>query len=641
MLSDGPRSFGPHPIFASPWEYLSRRITVKVTQHAAFSGVMVAFNQSLPWVTQLRSEQVAALFQNVVLGVIAAAAAAVVLAGFLIYLGVLNPIVGCAWASYIVVCAGAHITLRYQYGRVKPDGSNWKLWARWFVAICFAEGIGWGWGSTSLAGNSGQFSLQMVVMITTLSIAAGAIPAFSSYLPAFFALFLPSTIPSLVWGIEFREAFPEATMMSLLMVIYVIGMGGLGVRANGGFSELVALRIKASELALDLKKQKETAEQASLAKSQFLAAASHDLRQPVHALGLFVGALRAVTGLPSAALRIIDRMEVSTSAMSDLFSAILDISRLDAGVVEVRPQAFAIQPLLDRICQDYAEEANDKSIVIRLQATRAVVFSDPHLIERILRNLLSNAIRHTDRGCVVVGCRRQNNAVRIEVWDTGTGISPENREKIFQEYVQLRNPERDRAKGLGLGLAIVRRLSELLGCELNLRSYVGRGSCFSISVPVTEASRISSLSAAEGSHIVAAGALILVVDDDTAVCEAMDALLTGWGYAVITAGSGQEALAKISRCPIRPRAIICDYRLRDEENGIEVARLLQAECNEKIPTILITGDTAEDRLIEAQASGLPLLHKPVHKSKLRAAIVNSMRISNDTDGISEHLEIVK
>lgn len=596
-------------------------------------------DQSLASVTRLRSEQVAALFQNVVLGVIAAAAAAIVLVGALIHLGTLNQIVGLAWASYILACAGAHIALRYHYGRGKTDRANWKPWANWFVAISFAEGVGWGWGSVSLAGNSGQFSLQMLVMITTLSIAAGAVPAFSSYLPAFFVLFLPATIPCLVWGIESRSAFPEAAMMSLLMVIYVIGMGGLGIRANRGFNELVGLRIKASELALDLNKQKEAAEQASLAKSQFLAAASHDLRQPVHALGLFFGALRAVTGLPSAALRIIDRMEVSTSAMNDLFSAILDISRLDAGVVEVRPQAFAIQPLLDRVCQDYAEEAQDKSIVIRQRITSGVVFSDPHLIERILRNLISNAIRHTDRGRVVVGCRRGAKTIRVEVWDSGRGIPPENQEKIFQEYVQLQNPERDRAKGLGLGLAIVRRLSELLGCELDLRSRVGRGSCFSITVPLTETSQVSSLSATEGPAIVADGALILVVDDEAAVCEAMDALLTAWGYTVITAGSGLEALAKISKSPARPRIIICDYRLRDEENGIEVARMLQAECNERIPAILITGDTAEDRLVEAQASGLLLLHKPVHNSKLRAAIVNLMRISNYADAISKPLEI--
>jgi two-component system, sensor histidine kinase len=590
--------------------------------------------RSLPPTNRLRSEQVAALFQNVVPGVSAAAASAIVLVSAMTSLGALHQAVGIAWALYIVVCAGAHIALRYSYVRCKPDSLRWKFWADGFVAICLAEGIGWGWASISLAGSSGQFSLEMVVMIVTLSVAAGSIPVFSAYLPAFFALFLPTTIPSLIWAIQTRTMFPEATVMCSMMAIFVTGMGAIGVRANRNFNELVRLRI-------DLQEQKEVAERASLAKSQFLAAASHDLRQPVHALGLFVSALRAVSGLPTAALRILDRMELSTTAMGDLFSAILDISRLDAGVVEVRRQAFALQPLLDRVCQDFAEEAADKSIVLHQQATSAVVFSDPHLVERILRNLVSNAIRHSDQGRLVVGCRKRGKAVRLEVWDTGAGITLENQKRIFQEYVQLHNPERDRTRGLGLGLAIVRRLSELLDCELSLRSHVGRGSCFSICLPLAEVSPISSLAATEVSHVIAEGALILVIDDEVAVREAMDALLTGWGYSVLTAASGDEALTVLAQGKENPRMIICDYRLRGEENGIDVIRLLQVECQQQVPAVLITGDTAEDRLIEAQASGLVLLHKPVHNSKLRAVIVNSMRISNQADVKPELINAIK
>jgi signal transduction histidine kinase/ActR/RegA family two-component response regulator len=579
-------------------------------------------------VTRLHAEQVAALFQNVTIGVIGAATAAIVLAGALIQLGSLDWITGVAWASYITTCAIAHIALRVWYDRARPGDDQWRFWGNWFAAISLAEGLGWGWGSVGLLGHGDRFSLQMIVMVVTLNIGVGSITAFGSYLPAFFALFLPTTIPSVVWGIQVRSDFPEATMMVFLMLVFIAFMGALGVRANRGFNELVGLRIRTSELAKDLRKQKELAEQASLAKSHFLAAASHDLRQPVHALGLFAGALRAVPGLPDEATQLVERIETSTAAMDGLFSAILDISRLDAGVVEVRPQSFALQPLLDRICSDHAGEASEKSVTIVQRPTDAAVFTDPHLMERILRNLISNAVRYTERGRVLVGCRRRGDAIWVEVWDTGAGIPGAERERIFEEYVQLQNPERDRTRGLGLGLAIVRRLCVLLSCELELRSQPGRGSCFRIAVPLAKALP-SSPPAFDPAAVDTGLGLVLVIDDEAPIRDGMRSLLTGWGYQVITAGSGSQMLANLAPSARRPDLIICDYRLRDGENGIDVIAALQAEYHEAIPAMLITGDTAEDRLIEAQASGYLLLHKPVPNGRLRAAIVNLMAASEE------------
>ncbi len=570
---------------------------------------------------RLRAEQIAALFQNVTLGVIGAACGAIVLAGSMIQLGVLDWIKGASWSAYICACAAAHILLAHLYRRAKPSDDQWRIWAVSFTAISLAEGVGWGWGSVSLIGNSDRFALEMMVMVVTLSVAGGAIPAFGSYLPAFFALFVPTTIPSIIWSLASRDLFPEAMVMFLLMLVFTVAMGGLGIRANQAFAELVGLRIRTNELADDLRKQKERAEQASLAKSTFLAAASHDLRQPVHALGLFVGALRA-TALTADGLSLVERIEESVTAMDGLFSAILDISRLDAGVVSIRPEAFPIQPLLDRVCADHADEADAKSIALVQCRCSATVLSDPVLIERIVRNLISNAVRHTRSGRVVVGCRRQGDRVRVEVWDTGPGIPLLERERIFEEYFQLENPERDRTMGLGLGLAIVRRLSVLLDCPVRLRSQSGRGSCFSVEIP-----RAAAIAPADKSNVVDAEAeanrgLIVVVDDEAAVRDAMSSLLTSWGYAAIATGSGAEMIAHLARFAVRPDLIICDYRLRGKENGIEVVRQLRAECGEGVPAMLVTGDTASDRLAEAQASGLLLLHKPVPKGKLRATIAN-------------------
>jgi CheY-like chemotaxis protein len=310
--------------------------------------------------------------------------------------------------------------------------------------------------------------------------------------------------------------------------------------------------------------------------------------------------------------------------MDNLFSALLDISRLDAGVVEVHPKAFLIQPLLDRICRDHAEEADLKGIGLVCMRSGAVVHADPVLVERILRNLISNAVRYTDHGRVVIGCRRAA-ALRVEVWDTGPGIAPHQEERIFQEYFQLANPERDREKGLGLGLAIVRRLTDLLGYELKLRSRLGRGSCFSVAIPLVHDGAASFGHADEPLALTLAHGLVLVIDDEIAIREAMAALLTGWGHEVVTAGSGAEVLAQIDGGLVRPDLIICDYRLRSGETGIEVIEALRSEYNGTVPAMLITGDTAPDRLAEASASGLLLLHKPVPNGKLRAAVANLMQ----------------
>ena len=583
-------------------------------------------DQSAILTNRLRAAQVAALFQHVALGVTGAASGALVLSGSMIHLGALDWVRGASWAFYICACAVAHLVLWRLYLHARPNDDQWKIWAIIFTGISLAEGVGWGWASVSLAGNTDRFSLEMLVMVVTLGVAGGAIPAFSSYMPAFFVFFLPATIPAVFWSTASKDLFPEAPVMLLLMLVYITAMGGLSVRANRSFKELVDLRIRTNELADDLRKQKELAEQASLAKSGFLAAASHDLRQPVHALGLFVGALRAVS-LPPEGIRLVERIEESVISMDGLFSAILDISRLDAGVIEARPEAFSIKPMLDRICDDYASEAEEKSIELVCCPCSAILFTDPPLLERILRNLVSNAVRHTRSGRVLVGCRRSAGRIRIEVWDTGPGIPLDERDQIFQEYFQLRNPESDRATGLGLGLAIVRRLSILLDCPVKLRSRAGQGSCFSVEIPIAAGPEASAKSNALADTAGVARGLVVVVDDEAAIRDAMDSLLTSWGYEVIAARSGAEIMRLVARRAEDPDLIICDYRLREGENGIDVVDQLRLQCGRVVPAMLITGDTAADRLIEAQASGLLLLHKPVPNGKLRAAVVNLIAAS--------------
>lgn len=568
---------------------------------------------------QIGAEQVAALFRPVVLGVIGATAGAAVLSGTLYRLGYCDGHQALVWTGFITLCAIIHIALRQRYVSAKTGITEWRPWAHAFTLVSLAEGVGWGWGTVGLASSAGGLEATLLVLVVTLGIAAGAIPAFSAYLPAFFAMFVPATLPYFVASLGAESPIQQAS--ALLMFIYIGGIGALGVAANRSFNTMVKLRLQAEQTTRDLRRQKEIAEHASLAKSSFLAAASHDLRQPVHALGLFVGALRGVT-MSAEGQRLVAQIEASTESMDGLFSALLDISRLDAGIVETHRRPFELAPFLARICRDHESEAEAKEIDLTCRPCHAIVDSDPVLMERIVRNLVSNAVRHTPVGRVLIGCRRRGAHVTIEIWDTGPGIPPDQQERIFHEYYQISNPERDRTKGLGLGLAIVRRLTQLLGCKLQLRSQPGRGSCFSVELPLAAAMAIEMPSTRQDEFGAFAKGLVVVVDDEVAIREAMAALLSGWGHEVITAGSGDEAIRRLSTCTGRPDLIISDYRLRDGETGATVIDRLRSEFNETIPAMLITGDTAPDRLVEAQASGLLLLHKPVSNGKLRAAVVN-------------------
>ena len=573
---------------------------------------------------RLAVEQIDALFGFVTLGVWAAALTAVFLTLILFYLGVVEARTGVAWTSYIIACAASHTALGVAYRRSQPVGERWRFWAFWFTVIAFAEGCGWGWAPVGLT-TGDRFDAVLLVMISTTSVSSAAVSAFGPYLPAFFALFVPAILPYAVFNATSPDSARSASC--LLLLVLIPGISGLAIIANRGFKQLVKLRIQTEQLATDLQRQKEIAERASAAKTTFLAAASHDLRQPVHALGLFIGALRRVV-MPVEGQRLIEQIEESTVAMDGLFSALLDISQLDAGTVEVQRQSFPVGVLLERICRDHQAEAVAKGLSLGWAKSTAVVDCDPVLLERILRNLVANAVRYTDRGRVLVGCRRRGAMVSIQVLDTGPGIPPAQRDRIFLEYYQLGNPERDRTKGLGLGLAIVRRLVDLLGCEMTLRSRIGHdfreghGSCFEVSVPIATGAIPASKDAPEATSGALAPGFIVVIDDELAIRNAMAVLLAGWGHDTVVVGSGDEAIRQLSLRVQRPDLIICDYRLRDGENGIAVIEKLRSEYNEAIPAMLITGDTAPDRLAEAKASSLLLLHKPVSNGKLRAAIVN-------------------
>ncbi|SFM48763.1 ATP-binding response regulator [Methylobacterium pseudosasicola] len=415
--------------------------------------------------------------------------------------------------------------------------------------------------------------------------------------------------------------------LAICSILFVVGQYGQVVLASRRVRESIELRFENTALIEQLRAEtaaahlaRRDAEYANSAKSQFLAAASHDLRQPVHALGLFLQAL-SQTSLASPQRRILQNAQTANVASTDMLNTLLDFSRLEAGVVTPRPRAFELQPLLDKIENDLAHLADAKGLIYRTPQTDLAIVSDAALLELVLRNLVLNAIRYTDHGGLLIGCRRRSANVSIEVYDTGIGIPEDKREEIFREFYQLGNPERDRHQGLGLGLAIARGIAGALGHVLSLSSREGSGSVFRILVPRTlevEADDDRPAGNLEGGRLT--GSRIMIVDDDAIVRDAMMALLSGWG-CLCWAFEDPSDVARFPGHEPAPDALICDYRLRGGQTGAEAIAMLRQHWKRPIPAILITGDTAPVRMREASDSGVPLIHKPVRPDLLRSALI--------------------
>lgn len=372
----------------------------------------------------------------------------------------------------------------------------------------------------------------------------------------------------------------------------------------------------------DLRAAKEQAERADRAKSTFLAAASHDLRQPAQSIWLLADELARRFGSGDAG-PLLHALAASAAAMRTLLDGMLDISRLDAGIVKAKPAPLAIGPLLARMGTEYRLEAQEKELELRVMKTDAWAMTDPGLLERILRNLLENALRYTRKGRILIGCRYRGDHLRIDVVDTGIGIPPERIDEIFDEFVQIGNPERDRTKGLGLGLAVVKRLAELLDHTIGVASIPGRGSRFSIELPRVEQPKPKPTTKMSNDKAMKPGTA-LVIDDEALILMSLRLVLEEWGWTVLTAGSESEALATLNSGKSCPDVIVADYRLREGRTGTEAIHNIRRICEQNIPAILLTGDTSVERIQEAARDGTRLIHKPVDPARLRALLAEAV-----------------
>ncbi len=490
--------------------------------------------------------------------------------------------------------------------------------AKWeWLAAAFSWASGLLWGALGWMGFMPDeplvFSFTMVVLT---GLVCGTVPALSAFPPALIGSVLATTIPlairSMMFGGEISGPF-------LFLVITLVAINFYYCHSTYRMlRETIALRLENENLAENLAKERDRMHSANQSKTRFLAAASHDLRQPIHALSLLVTTLSMLgkRGHVSSgeALNLADRAKSLVGNLSGLLDALLDISKLDAGVVAPDREPVSLQKLFQDFQSEFAMHAQERNLDWRVIDRDILVDSDPMMLKRILSNLLSNAFRYTESGGILLGCRKRGEFVEIQVWDTGIGIPHSKQNLIFEEFVQLHNPERDRSQGLGLGLAIVQRTAELLGHSVRVVSEAGKGSLFSVTVPAI----LKPLGQNDAKLIPLAASPslgIIVVDDESEVLNEITHLLTIAGHRVYAGISVEDAISahQVSRSETTAGVdlIIADYRLRGQMTGIMAIADLTHYLEQEVPAIIVTGDTSPARLKEVAASGIHIVHKPV------------------------------
>ncbi|MDQ5768827.1 ATP-binding response regulator [Thiothrix subterranea] len=502
-----------------------------------------------------------------------------------------------------------------------------RYWEKRFSLAMFLMGLLWALIFLSLFDvNKPDVALFVLYFYGGLIASASATSA-----PRFLAFVFyvtPMTVLLMVRMLQVGE--PLYTMMALAFLVFIVASSTVCLTYSRIIHESICLRFENMALITRLEAEKalaeknqQIAEQAVFAKDKFLAAASHDLRQPLHAQGLYLDAIE--TYVHPKGVAHLQALRRTNDALSNLFNSLLDVSRLNAGIVEVQLNHARLFEIVQPLHEEFKTHAAEKNLSLLLDCPHLTVFTDPLLLGRILRNLLANAVRYTQQGSITLTCRATaHDTVRIAVQDTGIGIPATEQANIFDEYYQLDNPERDRSKGLGLGLAIVKKLADLLSLTLTCESRVSSGSTFALDVPQGDASLLYQAPPVV-SAVSVAGVHVLVIDDEREILHSMAYLLKSWGCLAITAESASEALEKIAQTGLQPELIMADYRLREGKTGAEAITAVRHYCQRAIPAMLITGDTSEERLREATASGLYLLHKPVAPSRLRTVMTQLLK----------------
>ena len=510
------------------------------------------------------------------------------------------------------------------FNKTSPADTEIGGWRNRAVALAFVSGTLWAALPVMFVTDQTPFIFINVVVLSA-GMLSGSLASQSVHLPTLCAFSIPLAI-GLCGSVHVNGG--EFSHFAWLGYMFCAALLGFARGHNRMYRQSIETRFENDRLIVELRQKKAEAEAANLAKSKFLAAASHDLRQPLHAVGLYAGALKDASTTDQQ-IELNGKMSRAIDSLEQLLGHILEVSKLDAGVVEPNIVDFRVGELLERIDLRYGPIAKSRGLEYESSGHDLLVRADRVLLERILDNLLTNAFRFTEKGRVSIEVSQVGSRLQFDVADTGIGIPVDQHGAIFDEFYQLGNPERDRSKGLGLGLSIVRRLCRLLGHELSLVSAPGEGSRFSLLADAGDADSLRTPDV-DIAHIEQRldRRRVLVIDDEKEVRDATFEQLNSWGCDVSTADSLQQACEQTG--DEVPELLIVDYRLRNHESGIDAVLEYRRRFGESIPAVLVTGDTAPERIREAVDSGIQVLHKPVTPAKLRTCV--SQLTSRNTRG---------
>lgn len=528
------------------------------------------------------------------------------------------------WAAAMLLVMALRFVLVVFFGprivhRLSEDQQQYVL-----VANSAISGFLWACAG-ALFFVEGKLEYQLIILMILIVKGTGSVSAIINSLPAFYAYFPVSMLPITI--LFLLQPGITSILLGVICLIFIIIMMWFARNLNRTLLESIRMRYENNLLLEETEIRKQEAEKANLTKTHFLAAASHDLRQPIHAMSLLLAVLEE-NNTPEQQPKVLNKMRGTVESLENLLNALLDISRLDAGSVKVDKKVFTLMSVLKPMQDEFQILAEQKELLLFWPQNDFTLHSDPILLEQVLRNLITNAIRYTNTGRIIIDAEKDENKLTVSVADTGIGISKIEQDSIFDEFYQVGNQQRDRNHGLGLGLAIVKRILDLLESKIQLESS-DKGSCFSFCLDLSE-EVIDKQRMVENliETKLKLSSIVCILEDDEQVSDAMQTLLQSWGCSVLVASNAEAMIKKLNYSHVIPDVIISDLQLGDDINGVEESECLWEEFNRIIPTVIITGNIEAEQLADIKQKGLPVLYKPVAPARIRTFLRSASKNSN-------------